>query len=104
MSTVGEGEGGTNDEGSMKTYILPYVKQIAGGNLLYDSGNLNWGFSTIQRDEMYWEVGERFKKEGARLYLRLMHVDVWQKPTQYCKTVTLQLKVNKRKKKLALIF
>ena len=31
-----------------------------------------------------------------------MHVDVWQKPTQYCKTIILQLKIDKflkRKKK-----
>ena len=52
-----------------------------------------------------WDgVGRRFRREGTYVYLWLMHVDVWQKPTQYCKTVTLQLKVNKRKKKLALIF
>ena len=27
-------------------HILPYVKQIANGNLLYDSGNSNWGYVT----------------------------------------------------------
>ena len=26
------------------------------------------------------------------IYLWLIHVDVWQKPTQYCKTIILQLK------------
>ena len=31
--------------------------------------------------------------------LQLLHVDVWQKPTQYCKAVTLQLKMHKLKKK-----
>ena len=25
----------------------------------------------------------------------LIHVDVWQKPTQYCKAIILQLKINK---------
>ena len=34
-----EREGGTNRENSMKTYTLPYVKQIANGNLLYDQGS-----------------------------------------------------------------
>ena len=24
-----------------------------------------------------------------------IHVDIWQKPTQYCKAVILQLKINK---------
>ena len=37
-----EGEGGINAENSMETLIhLPYVKQIASGNLLYDSGSSN---------------------------------------------------------------
>ena len=42
VDIVGEGEGGTNGESSMKTYVLPYVKQIASGNFLYDSGNSDW--------------------------------------------------------------
>ena len=37
MDTGGEGEGRTKGERSMKTYMLPYVKQTASGNLLYDS-------------------------------------------------------------------
>ena len=28
----------------------------------------------------------------------MVHVDVWQKPTQYCKAIILQLKINKLKK------
>ena len=38
---------------------------------------------------MRWEVEGRFKKEGTYVYLWLIHVDVWQKPTQYCKAVIL---------------
>ena len=34
------------------------------------------------------------------MYLWLIHVDVWQKPTQYCKTIILQLKINNFFKKL----
>ena len=41
VDKVGEGEGWTNWERSMETYILPYVKQIASGNLLYDAENSN---------------------------------------------------------------
>ena len=44
------------------------------------------------------EVGERFMKEGMYVYLWLIHVDIWQKPTQYCKAIILQLKINLRKK------
>ena len=42
-----------------------------------------------------------FKWEGTWVNLWLIHVDAWQKPTQYCKTVILKLKINtflKRKK------
>ena len=41
---------------------------------------------------MEWEVGGRFKREGTYVYLRLIHVDVWQKPTQYYKAIILRLK------------
>ena len=41
----------------------------------------------------------RFKKEGTYVHLWAIHVDVWQKPTQYCKTIILQLKINTLKKK-----
>ena len=44
---------------------------------------------------MGWKEGRRFKKEGTYVYLWLIHVDVWQKPTQYCKASILQLKINK---------
>ena len=57
-------------------------------NLLYDSGNLHWGSVTIYR------VGRRFKKKRTYIYLWVIHVDVWQKLNQYCKTIILQLKIN----------
>ena len=44
-----------------------------------------------------WEVGGRFKKKGKYEYLCLIHVHVWQKPTQYCKATILQLKINFKK-------
>ena len=44
-------------------------------------GNLEW-----------WEV-----REGTYVYLWLIHVDVWQKPTQYCKAIIFQLKISKFK-------
>ena len=33
--------------------------------------------------------------EGTYTHLLLTHVDVWQKRTQYCKAIVLQLKINK---------
>ena len=41
---------------------------------------------------MGWEVGGRFKTKETYVYLWLIHVDVWQKPTQYGKAIILQLK------------
>ena len=48
---------------------------------------------------MEWEVGRRFKRKGTYVYLWVIHVDVWQKPTQHYKAIILQLKINKLKKK-----
>ena len=42
---------------------------------------------------MGWEA--RGRQEGTYVYLWLIHVDVWQKPTQHCKAIILQLKINK---------
>ena len=41
-----------------------------------------------------WEMGGRLKREGTYVFLWLVHVDVWQKPIQYCKAIILQLKIN----------
>ena len=56
------------------------------------------------------EAGGGFRmRRGTHVYLWLIHVDVWQKPSQYCKAIILQLKQinfkikiikNKQKKKV----
>ena len=39
--------------------------------------------------------GKREVQEGGTyVYLWLIHADVWQKPTQYCEAIILQLKLN----------
>ena len=45
------------------------------------------------------DVGGRFMREGTYVYLWLIHVGAWQKPTQYCKAIILQLKMDILKKK-----
>ena len=52
----------------------------------------------ILKNPLGREVGGRSKREGAYVYLWLIHVNVWQKPMQYCKAIILQLKLNKLKK------
>ena len=41
-----------------------------------------------------------FKRERAYVDLWLIHADIWQKPTQYCKAFILPLKINKEKRYL----
>ena len=48
---------------------------------------------------MGWEVGGRFQSQETYVDLWLNHVDVRQKPTQYCKAIILQLTIKKKKKK-----
>ena len=45
-----------------------------------------------------WEVAARFKRERTYVYLWLIHVTGWQKPTQYCKAIILQLNINVKNK------
>ena len=45
------------------------------------------------------EVGGRFKREETYVYLRLIHVGVWQKPTLFYKAIILQLKEKLKFKK-----
>ena len=37
-------------------------------------------------------MGGIFKREGTYVYLWLIHVDIWQKTTKFCKSIILQLK------------
>ena len=69
-------------EGSVKVSILPCVKQIASGNLLYDSGTSNLVLCDNLED---WDGmgGEREVQEGRDICIPMAdHVDVWQKQTQ----------------------
>ena len=56
-----------------------------------------------------WANPERWRREeggrgvqdgGTHVYLRLIHVNVWQKPSQYCKAIIFQLKLISLKKKM----
>ena len=74
----------------MDTYIT--ICKIASGNLLYDTRNSNQGSVRTLRGGMWREVDGRFRREKPYVYLWLVYVDVWQKPTQFCKAVIFQLK------------
>ena len=42
---------------------------------------------------------QRFKREGTYVYLWLIPVAIWQKPTQHCNATILQFKIYKLEKK-----
>ena len=44
---------------------------------------------------MGWETAGA-QEGGTAVYLWLIHVDVWQRPTRCCKAIILQLKTNKK--------
>ena len=67
---------------STETYINTslYVKQIASGKLLYNTGSSTWGSLTTWRGGMGWGLGGRFKREETHVHFKLIHVVVWQNP------------------------
>ena len=51
------------------------------------------GTLTTSRDRVGREVGAGFRMGGTHGYLWQIHVGAWQKPSQYCKVMTSQLKL-----------
>ena len=52
---MGDGQHGMKGESNFETYKLPYVKQIASGNLLYDT----WSSKLVLCDSLEsWEGGD----------------------------------------------
>ena len=74
------------------TYTHYQCKQRASGDLPCDTGSSTKCSVTNQRGGMGWKMGRVLRREGTCVYLWLIHVDVWQKPTQYYKAIVLQLK------------
>ena len=91
LDSVGEGEGGMIWENSIETRILPYVKQMTSPSLTHEtgcSGLVHW-------DDPEWGMGREVgggSGWGTHVHPWLIHVNVWQKPLQYYKVISLQLK------------
>ena len=98
LDSVGEGEDGMFRENSIETGILSRVKQITSPGWMHETSARTWctgkprGIGWRGR----WEGGSGW---GTHVNPWLIHVNVWQKPLQYCKVISLQLKKNKWKKK-----
>ena len=95
--SVGEGEGGMFWENSIETSILSRVKQITSPGWMHETGAQGWCTRKTQRDGM--ERGGRQEGGsglGTHVHPWLIHVNVWQKPLQYRKVISLQL-IKKKK-------
>ena len=84
LDSVGEGKDGMILETSIETCILSYVKQNASSGLMHEtecSGLVHWD------DPEGWDWGgkqEGGSGWGTHVHPWLIHVNVWQKPQQYC--------------------
>ena len=99
FDSVEEGEGGMFRENSIETSILSRVKQITSPDWMHETSAQGWCTGKPQRDGMEREAGRGKLRWGTLVNPWLIHVNVWQKPLQYCKVISLQLiKINGKKK------
>ena len=83
LDSVGEGEGRMFRENSIETCLLSRVKQITSPGWMHEISAWGWCTGKTQRDRMEGEVGGGIR-EGIHVNPWLIHVNVWQKPLQYC--------------------
>ena len=82
----GRGKGWDGLGECIETCILSYMKQIASPGSMHETGCI--GMTLTLRDGM----GRGGSGRGTHVHPWLIHVNVWQKPLQYCKVFSLQLK------------
>ena len=71
------------------------MKQIATPGWMHETSTQGWCTGKTQRDGM-----GRGDQDGEHVNPWLIHVNVWQKPLQYCKVISLQIiRINEKKKK-----
>ena len=83
LDSVGEDEGGIFRENSIETCILSRVKQITSPGWMHETSARGWCTGKTQRDGVEREVGGG-SGWGTHVNRWLIHVNVWQKPLQYC--------------------
>ena len=113
LDSVGEAKGGMIWEKSIETCMLPYVKQMTSASSMHEAEHskpvlcfMHWTCTgqcmkqstqsqcsgTTQK--LGWDGGGCGVQDwGTRVHPWLIHVNVWQKPSQYCKVIILQLKL-----------
>ena len=82
-------------------YTVGNIKQITSPGWMHETSARTWCTWKTQRDWVEREVGGGIRM-GKTCKSILIHVNVWQKPLQYCKVISLQLK--KKKKNFTISF
>ena len=59
-------------------------------------GTQSQNSGTTQRDGVRREGAGGVQDGGTHVHLWLIHVNVWQKPPQHCKAISLQLKLKNK--------
>ena len=92
MDSVGEGKGGMIGEDSIEISTSPYVKQMTSESSMQEAGHPELVLYSNPEGE---EGGGRgIQREGTHVYLWLIHSDVWQKPSQYCRVNYPPIKIS----------
>ena len=92
LDYVGEGKGGMIEEKSIEIWMLPYVKYMTITSLMYEAGHSRLVLLDNPKGWGGGGVGRGFQDGRTHVHLWLIHVNVWWKPPQYCKVISLQLK------------
>ena len=91
-------------ENSIKTCILSSVKQITSPGWMHETSVRGWCTGKTQRDWVEKEVGGEIVM-GNTCKSMADSCQVWQKPLEYCKVISLQLiKINGKKLRLNMIY
>ena len=88
MDSVREGEGGKIWENGIETCIISCMKGVASPGSMHNTGCQG----LVQWDDPEGWDGEGGSGWGTHVHPWLINVNVWQKPPQYCKVISLQLK------------
>ena len=97
LDSVGEGDGGMFRENIIETSILSRMKQITSPGWMHRQV-LRAGALGRPRGIGWGGRQDGGSGWGTHVNPWLIHVNVWQKPLQYCKAISLQLiKINGKK-------
>ena len=89
LDSIGEGEGGMIWKNSIETCILLYVKQMTSPSSMHETGHSK---------PVHWDNPEGWDGDGGQgevwdkgihVPSWLIHVNVRQKPPQYCEVISL---------------